>query len=139
MSDPGFVLIASYVLAFLIVINIALFMALRMRIEDLANIAKSRLESYRLGYADGIADAGIVNADVENTYFVSGPEASCFVNGSENVEKVLDAIVEMTDADEDEYTATKVDLVDAIVLTEAYKRRVASDAGGLATTKRGGY
>ena len=123
MSDPGSVLLASYILSFLIVINLAGFLTLKKLGRDISNLANSRLETYRLAYADGVEDS-----DIKNTYFIDGPEAYCFVNGWDNVEKAIDLIVEMTDADEEDYTATKVTLKESIIITEAYKRRVASKA-----------
>jgi len=129
MSDPGFVLVASYILAFLIVINVAGFLALKRMSVALNAKAKSRLESYKSGFEDAQAES-----DIDSTYFVHGPDAQCYVNSAYNVEEVIDLITSMTGGDEEDYTSTRVELKDAIVLSDAFKRRVASKSEELDTT-----
>ena len=126
MSDTLNLLVLASGVVF--IINIVFFIILKKQTTRFDEYASSVFSAYSLGSSDTKEDLG-----VDDTYFIDGPEAYCFVGGH-NVEQAIACIVALTDADESDYTVTKVTLKDSIVLTEAYKRRIASKAEGLDTT-----
>ena len=132
LSEPGIIF------PVLVILTSLIYLAVCVRYHTfLVNYAKKLQE----GYAELIekekqfGDEDVDLEDINQAYFVSGPEAHCFVTGKSNIEPAITVMCDMTGDDEDDYTATKVNLRDTITLHDGFIQTTVAKADATVVLK----